>query len=509
MSLEQQVGKLFVFGFHGTTAPDYLLDWLRAGKVGGIILFARNCENPKQLLALTTALHEAAAYPILIGIDQEGGTVARLREGFLEAPSAMALSNSDDPLNAKLSYEMLGAEMRMLGINWDYAPVVDITYNRENPTVGARSFGTHATRVGRFARQAVAGLQSAKVAACAKHFPGLGNTIVDTHLALPTLDTPLEHLLAQDILPYREVIAEEIASIMTTHTTFTALDHDHPATLSNVIVKRLLREEMHYTGTVITDCMEMKAIADNYGAGESAIMAVLGEIDMVLFSHTREMQEVAYDATLEAVKSGRIPMSYVEQANARRQALMNTFQFEQLPTSLEQVNSPIQQTSMAEIAQQGISLLKGHNPEMEMDRSVAFVEFASSMESEVMESGGATGIKQILDREGIQPAYIALKPYGDEPKLAQALELAKQSKITIICTRNAHLLTEQAERARQIAEAGHVVVHVCLRNPYDEGLIPAETVLATCGDSRPSLEAMIDVLRGDVLAKDTLRFEKE
>jgi hypothetical protein len=146
---------------------------------------------------------------------------------------------------------------------------------------------------------------------------------------------------------------------------------------------------------------------------------------------------------------------------------------------------------------------------MDMDSSVAFVEFASSLESEVMESGGATGIKQILDREGIQPMYIALKPYGDEPNIEKALELAKQSKITIICTRNAHLLTEQAERARQIAQAGHVVVHVCLRNPYDEGLIPAETVLATCGDSRPSLEAMIDVLRGDVLAKDTLRFEKE
>ncbi|MBC7870688.1 MAG: beta-N-acetylhexosaminidase, partial [Chitinophagaceae bacterium] len=329
----QHIGNLFMFGFHGTTAPDYLLAWLHEGKVGGVILFARNVENPQQLAVLTAQLHNAASQPILIAIDQEGGTVARLRGDFLESPSAMALSNTDAAENAETAYGLLAAEMRHLGIIWDYAPVVDITYNRDNPTVGTRSFGTNPDRVGLYASHAVRGLQSERIAACAKHFPGLGNTTIDTHLALPTLDTPLEHLIATDLAPYRAVIDENIASIMTTHTKFLALDEEHPATLSPVIVKRLLRDALQYEGVVTTDCMEMKAIADNYGAGESAVLAILAGIDIVLFSHTPTMQQQAFEAVTEAMNSGRIPAHFVQQANERREKLIAQFAITEPPTA--------------------------------------------------------------------------------------------------------------------------------------------------------------------------------
>jgi beta-N-acetylhexosaminidase len=496
MNLEQQVGQCFMVGFEGTSAPPYLLEWLAAGRVGGVILFARNVQSPAQLAALTQSLHDAAPAPILVSIDQEGGTVARLRGAFTEAPSALALANTDDPHAAETAYRLLGQEMRELGINWDYAPVVDLTYNRENPTVGTRSFGRSAAQVGRFARAAVRGLQGAQVAACAKHFPGLGNTAIDSHVALPTVDTPLEHMLQYDLEPYRQVIAEGVASIMTTHTRFPALDAQHPATVSPVIIRRLLREALGYDGLVTTDCMEMRGIADHYTPAESAIMALLGEVDIVLVSHTRATQEAAMRGVLEAAQQGRIPLSRIQQANARRARLLNQIAVRQVDIS--RVGSPDRRQMMEEIAVRGLSLLKGSLPEMAFDEQVAFVEFASSLESEVMEAGGQTGIRQQLAALGMQPRYVALRPTGEDPHVAAALAAAQQAKITVIATRNAHLLPDQAERARQIAAQGHVVVHLCLRNPYDAELFPAETIIATCGDSQPQIAAALRALRGDV-----------
>ena len=309
------------------------------------------------------------------------------------------------------------------------------------------------------------------------------------------------------MLPYREVIADGLDSVMTTHTTFLALDNDHPATLSPTIIKRLLREELGYDGLVTTDCMEMKAIADHYGAGESAIMALLGDVDIVLFSHTREMQETALDAVTRAVERGRIPLARIESANERRARLLERVAMDEIYTT--QVNSTARQESMIEIAAQGLSLLRGLTPEMDFDERVAFIEFASSLESEVMEAGGHTGIRTLLDDMDMHPAYVALKPYGEDALVDEAIAAAKRAKITIIATRNAYLLPEQAERARQIADAAHTVVHVCLRNPYDGDVLNAETVLASCGDSKPQVAAVLRALRGDVTVQDGLRLAEK
>ncbi len=503
MNLEQQVGQCFLVGFAGTSAPPYLLEWLAAGRVGGVILFARNVESPAQLAALTQSLHEAALAPILIGIDQEGGTVARLRGAFTEGPAAMALANTGDPHAAETAYRLLGQEMRELGINWDYAPVVDLAYNHENPTVGTRSFGRSAAQVGRFARAAVRGLQGAQVAACAKHFPGLGNTAVDSHLALPTVDVTLEHLLEHDLEPYRQVIAEGVASIMTTHTRFPTLDAQHPATVSPVIVRQLLREALGFDGVVTTDCMEMRGIADHYTPSESAIMALLGDVDIVLVSHTPATQEAAMRGVLEAVQQGRIPLSRIQQANVRRARLLA--QVVMPHVDISRVGSPERRRMMEEIAARGLSLLKGRLPAITFDQQVAFVEFASALESEVMEAGGQTGIQQQLAALGLTPRYVALQPIGDDLRMEQALAAAREAAITIIATRNAHLLPDQAERARQIAAQARTVVHLCLRTPYDAGLFDAAAVLATCGDGQPQLAAALRALRGDFVVASGLR----
>jgi beta-N-acetylhexosaminidase len=513
-TLEQRVGQTFLFGFDGLSAPEHILTWLSEGRLGGVILFSRNVASPSQLAELTHSLHSASPTPIFIAIDQEGGTVARLREGFTEAPSALALAKTGSPAHVETSYRLLGEEMRQLGINWDYAPVVDISYNRDNPTVGTRSFGATAHDVAEFARYAVRGLQGAGVLACAKHFPGLGNTAVDTHLALATLDTPLEHLLAHDLEPYRAVIAEGVGSVMTTHTRFTQLDDTYPATLSPVIVARLLREGLGYDGYITTDCMEMKAISANYGAGESAVLAVLAGIDSVLVSHTRPAQEAAYDALLHAVRAGRVSEAHLDASLARRERLLARFAITHTPHA-EGIRPAERVATMRAIAREAVRVARQAQP-LTLDEGVLLVEFASVADSEVMEKGGQSSLKRLLDERGLTPRYAALLPTSDEPtrRIMQALNLgdgdapapltledvialAQEARVVVIATRNAHLVPSQAERARAIANASARVVHVCLRNPYDDDILPsAEAVLYAFGDSEPSLAAVLDALSG-------------
>ncbi|MFN8449093.1 MAG: beta-N-acetylhexosaminidase [Anaerolineae bacterium] len=296
-SMADKIGQMLCVGFAGLTAPDYLLDWLRAGRVSGVILFARNVESPEQLARLTESLHAAAKFPLLVSIDQEGGTVARLRDGFTESPGALALASAaeDRLARAERVTRMLGEEMRALGINWVYAPAVDLLHHFENPALGTRSFGTDADAVSDLAVASVRGFQSAGVAACVKHFPGLGNTAVDTHVALPILSVSEQALLESDLLPYRAAVAAGVASIMTTHTIFSALDAVYPATLSPHIIRRLVRGTLGFQGVVTSDCMEMKAIAAHHSPAESALLAAQAGVDLILFSHTPSMQAAAYD----------------------------------------------------------------------------------------------------------------------------------------------------------------------------------------------------------------------
>ena len=282
-SLEEKIGQKLLVGFHGLEPPDYILDWLASGRIGGVILFARNVDDPTQLAQLTQVCHDVARHPILIGIDQEGGIVARLREGFTESPGAMALGVSGSEELAEGVSKVLATELRTLGINWNFAPVVDVTHSIENTSVGARSLGTDKEHVARLASAQIRGFQQGRVAACAKHFPGLGNTPVDTHDALAVISGSVDYLWENDLIPFQAAAQVGVDTIMTTHVKFEALDSQYPATLSPVIVQQLLRDEIGFTRVVSTDCMEMKAITDHYDPGESAVLAALAGIDLILF----------------------------------------------------------------------------------------------------------------------------------------------------------------------------------------------------------------------------------
>ncbi len=260
-----QPGQLLFCGFHGTEMPDDLAGLIAAGRVGGVILFARNLESPPQIRSLTTALLAAAPddAPLLVAIDQEGGRVQRLREPWTVWPPMRRVGDCQDPAVTRRVAGALARELRDLGIALDFAPVVDVDTNPENPVIGDRSFSSDPTRVSEHAAHFITAMQEAGVAACAKHFPGHGDTDRDSHVELPSLPHSLARLRDVELPPFEAAVRAGVASIMTAHVLFPALDPNRPATLSPRVMA-LLREDLAYDGVVFSDDLEMQAVAKHH-----------------------------------------------------------------------------------------------------------------------------------------------------------------------------------------------------------------------------------------------------
>ena len=501
-TFDKRLGQRFMVGFEGLTAPQYILDWLAEGRIGGVILFARNVESPKQLADLCRSLHEASETPIFIAIDQEGGMVARMRQrqGFTECSGAMPLAAANN--NLELTENMsrvLADEMCAVGINWTFAPVVDLSYNAENPTVGTRSFGRDPKLVGELAAAATRGFQAGGVMACAKHFPGLGNTSIDSHLDLPTLDTPLEQLTSQDLEPYRHVVDANIASIMTTHTVFSELDTDYPATLSPHIIANLVRDELGFDDLVITDCLEMHAITKHYGEGESSVLALVSGVDVALISHTKSHQEVAFEAAMQAVKDGRINEANLQTAYERIQRMKAQFAIDTQHIDPELVHTEANRQKSLAAAQAGISI-NGNTEYLPLGdhERIGVIEFASYMDSEVMERNEPTSFAGLVLKHFPNAEIVALHAINPtETQLAETQALIQRVDKVLIVTRNAHMIDAQRNATRQFLSTDIPTILLALRNPYDADVLEADTTLCTFGDSMPSLEAAVLALVGD------------
>ncbi len=320
--LDQDVAGLFAVGFQGTSPSREVLELIRRG-VYGVILFGHNVEGAEQVAELVAELKRAADRPLLVSVDQEGGRVARLRspQGFSELPPMRALGVTRD---AGLAFEvgaLLGRELRAVGIDQDYAPVVDVDTNPRNPVIGDRSFAREPDEVARMGTALARGLQSSGVAACAKHFPGHGDTSQDSHKDLPRLPHRLERLREVELVPFRALAAAGVASAMTAHVVFEALDARLPATLSPAVM-RLLREECGYDGCVISDDLEMKAVAEHFPLEEAVPGALAAGVDALLACHTAGVQHRAIDLARAAVEAGRLPRERLAEARRRVATLL-------------------------------------------------------------------------------------------------------------------------------------------------------------------------------------------
>lgn len=269
----------------GPTLDDATRRHLAHYGFAGVCLFRKNVQHRRQLAELVEQIREVLGPEALIAIDQEGGAVLRTTD-LPEAPSAMALGAADDPALAEAVGAAVGRGLISLGINWDYAPVLDVNTDPRNPVIGDRSFGSDPAKVAELGLSWARGLEGAGVMACVKHFPGHGDTYLDSHLALPVVRKPREQLEAVEFYPFRRAVEAGISSIMTAHILYPALDPEYPATLSQAILTGLLREEWGYDGLVVTDSMDMQAItqfsADRFNPGAAALHAFGAGADLVL-----------------------------------------------------------------------------------------------------------------------------------------------------------------------------------------------------------------------------------
>jgi beta-N-acetylhexosaminidase len=311
----------------GMTIPPELRSIARDFSLGGIILFSRNIEAPEQVAELSFDLQSlASGLPLWVSVDQEGGRVARLKNPFTVWPPMAVLGRSGDVALAKRFAAALAAELKAVGITLDYAPVLDIHTNPKNPIIGDRAFAEDAAMVARLGAAVVQGLQENGVAACGKHFPGHGDTSVDSHLDLPLVEHPPDRLRGVEFVPFREAIRAGVAFMMTAHVLVPALDEEHPATLTPRIVQALLREELGYQGVIVSDDLEMKAVAKSYEIPDAAVRAIAAGCDAVLIcSGDVETQAATLEALVHAVEDGRIPYKRLEDALKRSRLAKERF----------------------------------------------------------------------------------------------------------------------------------------------------------------------------------------
>jgi beta-N-acetylhexosaminidase len=326
MTLREQVGRLFMLGFTGTTVSPELAQRLADRRPAGVILFARNLEHPEQIARLTNALQEqAAGSPLLIAIDQEGGRVSRLPSDFTIFPPSASFGVCRSPELTREAAAVTARELRAVGINMNMAPVLDIHSNEANPIIGDRAFSAAAETVSELGAAAIAGLQDNRVVACGKHFPGHGETSADSHKELPTVGLPAEQLRHRELKPFVRAIACSVGAIMTAHVRYPALDPARPATLSPAILTDLLRTELGFDGVTVTDDLEMRAILDHHGIEEAAVQAVQAGADLLLICQDPGRQAAAMDAVAAAVEDGTIPRVRLEASLRRLAALKARF----------------------------------------------------------------------------------------------------------------------------------------------------------------------------------------
>ncbi len=317
-TLSQKVCQLLWCGFGpGVTPPPGFAARVAAGEVGCAVLFRENVGSIEELLALNAALHAAAPadLPLLIAVDQEGGRVQRVRAPATVWPPMLRVG---DAARAEAIGRALGEELAVLGFDVDFAPVLDVHTNPQNPVIGDRAFATTAAEVIRLAGAFARGLAAAGILACGKHFPGHGDTTTDSHLALPRVDHGLARLRAVELAPFR---ALELPMLMTAHVIFAALDPDSPATLSRRVLGDLLRGELGYRGVVVSDDLEMKAIADHWGIAEAVERGLIAGCDAFLLCHVEALQLEAHAALVRAAERSPAVRARVDEAAGRVAAL--------------------------------------------------------------------------------------------------------------------------------------------------------------------------------------------
>lgn len=521
MSVEQKVGQLFVmhvYGSEATAADDRNLteygvatpaEVVTKYHLGGVIYFAwaDNLPTPEDGARLSNGLQQTALgidaavrIPLTISTDEETGPVSRMPDPATGFPGAMALGAARDPELTEQVYRITGAELRAVGINNDYAPIGDVNVNPANPVIGVRSFASEADLVSELVVAGVTGLQSEQVSATAKHFPGHGDTDTDSHTGFPVITHTREEWEQIDAPPFRAAIEAGIDAIMTAHLNFPALDPSgDPATLSRPVVTGVLREELGFDGVVVTDSLGMAGVREKYGDDEVAVRAVEAGVDVLLNTPAADVQ---YGAVLDAVRSGRIPASRLDESVYRILGMKFDRGIVDDPfVDVEAVSSVVgidDHTARAqEITDRTVTLLRDDADLVPLPAGSMYVTgYGDSTTALLGEALGAHGHPATVRSTGSSPT---------QAEIDLAVRESSSARVTVVTSQGADASTEQQDLVQALRDAGRDVVVVAVGTPYDiAGLGDTPTYLASYGYQPVSIESVAKVLAGEAPAAGRL-----
>jgi beta-N-acetylhexosaminidase len=492
--LRRKIGQLFMVGFDGLEPDDHITRLIQQQYVGGIILFRRNVQSIQQVATLTERLQTINAQvndiPLLIALDQEGGMVMRIEYGVTPMPSAMAFQAAGSINDCEQLHLISGIEMRQIGINMMLAPVLDVNNNPENPVIGVRAFGEDPETVINYGMAALRGLQSADVITTAKHFPGHGDTSTDSHFAMPVVPHDKVRINAVELPPFKAAIAQGVDVIMTAHVVFPAFEKERgvPATLSKVVLTDLLRGELGFNGVIISDCLEMAAIADGVGVTEGTIRTLQAGADIALISHQEVRQQAAINAVLEAVESGAISVERISESCQRIQKLKQLNAVKEWreakmdPTLLTQDKS----LALAEKVQKAALRVRGNFRPLNRRLGVALITVEVRLRSEVDEvivAGDKETRSSMLPAMlelGLNVRELVLSLESTEQEVAAALAFVQDAQQIVLQTYNAVLMQGQQRLIASLPQ--NKLWLVAGRLPYDLELAPnAQGRLASFG----------------------------
>jgi beta-N-acetylhexosaminidase len=511
MTLEQAVGQQFLLTFEGREAPpNQFLEALRRQHVGGVVLFRhKNMGNLAELRGLTHALQRAAVQsgqpPLLIAADQEGGQLIAVHQ-TTPFPGNMALGAAGSD---KLAYKVgraLGKELSAVGINVDFAPVCDVNSNPLNPVIGTRSFGEDPKLVARLSTALIRGLQSAGVAATAKHFPGHGDTSSDSHRGAPIVRHNAKRIRSVELFPFRAAVNSKVRLVMTAHIVMPALNggsNELPATLSPRILRDLLRRKMRFNGVVVSDALDMHAMEQGTGYVAETLAAVAAGIDLLLFNHDLSRVEPACSNLAQAARRGLLSADEIH-ASARRIMALKNWIKRQPQEPLTVIGCKEHLNLAQEVARKSITLVRD-TPQLLPARIGPDDKIAVALPrpQDLTPADTSSYVKPVLAdalrryHPQVDEFSFAMSPPADE--IDALSERLSKYDVVIVGTINATAHPGQAELVKNLVKKGTRLITVALRMPYDLAAYPgAPTYVCAYSILPPSMEALAEALFGRI-----------
>ncbi len=512
MNLREKIGQMIMTGYPTAEPSPDMIRLIEEYKVANIIFFSYNLLSVEQIRKNCRELHQriekSTGYPAFISVDQEGGVVTRLPEQACNVPGAMLIGATGNKEYAYQAGRITGEELKALGINMDLAPVLDVNSNPDNPVIGVRSYSSDPHMVEEYGCHMMKGLLRAGVMATVKHFPGHGDTAVDSHLGLPVVEKDMEELMASELVPFQSAIRQGAPCVMTSHILFPKLEPEKkPATMSKAVLTGVLREKLGFEGIIITDCLEMSAIKTFYGTAQGAVEAVKAGAQLLCISHTPSLVIEAVHKLEAAVGAGEISMEMIDRAVENILKFKEKYRIDYSKDEIGCIGSQEHKDMVREMIHRGITKVTEKELPGVTEDTVIIGSYAyrSTLANSAVDQG-LHFARYMAEKLHCRYLDVPVNP-GDED-IREILSGIGHGSNVIYGLYNGHLNLGQIALANEIRQAGHELLAVTLRNPYDVALLREDIhKIAAYEYNIPVFDALVQVIRKEAEAGGKLPVE--